>query len=287
MNDKLNGEHGFGVDKQSLDVVAGDDPMLNTLAVNPTPWNICPVCKNQADVDDDASDGSQIQCHECKADLVVVEFGNPDGNGSVWELRGVDEKEGVAKTSTPVDAPDIVERCAVAFWECEWPTRSHAKFADESEDTREGIKGGVRAIIAELAAMGGEATTDLQAAEDALHRIVGTVNAIEKHNSHPKAMDDIRSEANGLIRFVEKSLLTIAAKDATIAEQAMEIGRLKADARIFELAGPAALYATTKLTGSVARAGDAMRAGRVILTGKALGVWEGYVLEYVTNLDKP
>lgn len=42
MNDKLNGEHGFDVDKQSLDVVTGDHPMLNTLAVNPTPWNICP-----------------------------------------------------------------------------------------------------------------------------------------------------------------------------------------------------------------------------------------------------
>jgi len=197
MNEKLK--------EQSLDVVAGDHPALNTLAVNPTPWNICPVCKNQADVDDDASDGSQIRCHECKADLVVVEFGNPDGNGSTWELRAADGREGAMqpKTSTSVDAPDIVERCAVAFWECEWPTRSHAKFADESEDTREGIKGGIRAALSELATMGGKALPSgwLMPTGDA----TGAAHVI---------LDHVKP--------------TLAAKDATIAEQAMEIERLAA-----------------------------------------------------------
>lgn len=224
MNDKLKGDFGFDVGKQSLDVVQADHP-LSTLAVDPTPWNICPVCKSQADVDDDASDGSQIRCHECKADLVVVEFGNPDGSGSAWELHVVGEKEGVAKTSTPVDAPDIVERCAVAFWECEWPTRSHAKFADESEDTREGIKGGVRAIIAELAAMGGEAPNMAKLAYVARAAFDRACAFRDADPFEHVVMRVLRANGHAPI---------LSAKSATIAEQARALTQARADIEALE-----------------------------------------------------
>jgi len=210
MNEKLK--------EQSLDVVAGDHPALNTLAVNPTPWNICPVCKNQADVDDDASDGSQIRCHECNADLVVVEFGNPDGSGSAWELHVADGKEGAMqpKTSTPVDAPDIVERLRQIYNDAYEDIRDNVGSSEKAQTN------GIRAVIAELAAMGGG--MELCPEDDELADVFAEW-------ASRKTGDDERS-AHGrrgvAVYTIARGAPILAAKDATIAEQAREIERLAA-----------------------------------------------------------
>jgi hypothetical protein len=143
----------------------------------------------------------------------------PHFNGLAAVRDAVSDELAEAETSSSAPAPvDLVEKCCIAFWECEWPNRSHAKFADEDEGTRDGIRVGVRTILAELAAMGGEALPSVGLIERAWYSHDGPLG------------NQCAATANGVRNMLMRNVAPVlAAKDAERAEQARTLTQAQAD----------------------------------------------------------
>lgn len=194
----------------------------------------------------------------------------------------------------PFIATDAIEVCEEAWRQRDAAIKEAAEAIAElskfREITRIAIKGGgvQEAALAEAT----KEAKALQIERDGLRAFVADLERIESEGPDVGCGDSSCVVAsprgmatNGGCRCGPHKLRMV------LRDLRKKVTELEAQIDVWKIAGPAAHWATAKLTGSVARSNDAGKAAQLImsahsLSDRALSAWDRYVLEYAANLKE-